>query len=63
MSPKRYLFLRRLHLAHRELREAVPGKGKITQIATKYGFWELGRFSVTYREVFGQSPLVTLRQT
>jgi AraC-like DNA-binding protein len=62
MSPKRYLWLRRMNLARRALRVADPEKTTITQIATDYGFWELGRFSVAYRSLFGESPSITLRR-
>jgi AraC-like DNA-binding protein len=62
MGPKRYLLLRRMHLARRALSRGDPEKTSVTEIATDYGFWELGRFSVVYRSLFGESPFTTLRR-
>ena len=62
MSPKRYLWRRRMHLARRALRGADPETKTVTEIASDYGFWELGRFSVAYRSLFGESPSTTLRR-
>ena len=61
MGPTRYLWLRRMHMARRALRGAYPTTARVTEIATNYGFWELGRFAVAYRSLFGESPSSTLR--
>ena len=62
MGPIRYLWLRRMHLARRSLLRADPATASVTSTATEYGFWELGRFSVEYRGLFGESPSVSLRR-
>jgi AraC-like DNA-binding protein len=62
MGPIRYLWLRRMNLAHRALLDADPALRTVTEIVTGHGFWELGRFSVEYRALFGESPSTSLRR-
>lgn len=62
MGPIRYLWLRRMHLVRRALLFADPETTTVTDIATKFGFWELGRFSVEYGKLFGEAPSASLRR-
>jgi AraC-like DNA-binding protein len=63
MGPVRYLWLRRMHLARVALLRADAATATVTGIATDHGFWELGRFSVDYRKLFGELPSATLRRS
>jgi AraC-like DNA-binding protein len=62
MGAIRYLWLRRMHMARRALIRATAATASVTKIATGCGFWELGRFSVEYRALFGEPPSVSLRR-
>jgi AraC-like DNA-binding protein len=62
MSPHKYLWLRRMNLVRRALMLADHQVNTVTQVATDYGFYELGRFAVDYRKLFGEPPSVTLRR-
>ena len=61
MSPLRFLRLRRMQMTRRALARADRAQSTVTDIATSYGFWELGRFAVEYRRIYGESPSTTLR--
>jgi AraC-like DNA-binding protein len=62
LGPRRYLHIRRLLLARRQLQHSALRTMDVTTVATQFGFWELGRFAVDYRRLFGESPSVTLRK-
>jgi AraC-like DNA-binding protein len=62
LPPCRRLRLLRLSEARRVLLAADCRRVTVTQIATGFGFLELGRFSVEYRKLFGETPSQTLRR-
>lgn len=62
MNPHHYLWIRRMNLARQALIMADPSAATVTGIAVDHGFWELGRFSVAYRKLFGEAPSATLRR-
>jgi transcriptional regulator GlxA family with amidase domain len=50
----------RLDAAYRALAASHSSERSVTEIAGRQGFGHLGRFSVEYRERFGESPSTTL---
>ncbi|MCZ6511927.1 MAG: helix-turn-helix domain-containing protein, partial [Alphaproteobacteria bacterium] len=57
-----YLKSERLCRARAELLAADPAQVTVTEIATKWYFFHLGRFSGCYRKAFGEPPSVTLKR-
>jgi AraC family ethanolamine operon transcriptional activator len=62
LSPAKFLKHHRLTQARLELVEADPAEATVTRVANSWGFWELGRFAVEYRQLFGECPSQTLRK-
>ena len=62
VAPVRYLNRRTLNQVRRALKAADPSMATVTEIATKFGVWQLGRFARDYRYLFGELPSETLHQ-
>jgi AraC family ethanolamine operon transcriptional activator len=59
-APVQYLNRRTLHLVRKALKASDPSMATVTEIATQFGVWELGRFARDYRSLFGELPSKTL---
>jgi transcriptional regulator GlxA family with amidase domain len=62
VSLRRYLLLQRLNRARAALRRADPSTATVAEVARNNQFLEFGRFAVTYRSIFGESPSTTLQR-
>jgi AraC family ethanolamine operon transcriptional activator len=49
-----------MHLARRDLQESASTATTVTEIATRYGFWQFGRFAGEYKALFGELPSTVL---
>jgi len=58
MTPTSYQRVCALHSVRRDLRHAGLDE-TVADIATRWGFWHLGRFSSTYRGMFAELPSAT----
>jgi transcriptional regulator GlxA family with amidase domain len=61
-TPSRHLRALRLAQVRQALLSAAKEAETVTQIAMRFGFRELGRFSRNYKATFGESPSETLRR-
>jgi len=62
LAPVQYLNRRTLHQVRRGLESADPSVATVTEIATEFGVWELGRFARDYCNLFGELPSETLHR-
>ncbi|MDP9527725.1 helix-turn-helix domain-containing protein [Pseudomonas protegens] len=62
MAPSQWLRLRRLNSAHRELLGRQPSETTVAEVAMRWSFWHLGRFSSSYRALFKELPSETLKR-
>lgn len=58
MTPFQFMKRRRLHAVRQALIDS-DYENNVSQVATEFGFYELGRFAAEYRRLFGELPSVT----
>ena len=60
MTLKAYLTGQRLYGTHRDLWAAEQAEVRVSDVASKWGFWHMSQFSSDYRKIFGELPSKTL---
>jgi AraC-like DNA-binding protein len=60
-TPKRFLQLLKLNLIHHDLQNANPKNCTVLNVASKWGFSHMGRFSQDYSKLFAVNPSDTLK--
>ena len=60
VSPQAYLRLCRLNRVRAALSQPATAETKVTEVATRFGFFHLGKFAQIYRLHFGETPSKTL---
>jgi AraC-like DNA-binding protein len=60
LSPKQYELRQRLQAARQALCD-VTTANTVTDVASRHGFFELGRFASRYKHMYGESPSETLK--
>ncbi|MCF8474047.1 MAG: AraC family transcriptional regulator [Emcibacter sp.] len=60
-TPMKYILQLRLEKVRKELQKSGSDR-TVTDIALKWGFNQLGRFAVSYKKIYGESPSETLKK-
>ena len=60
-TPNFFLRTLKLNHVHQELAKSTPEQTTVSQVAYKWGFTHMGRFSGYYTELFEQNPSQTLK--
>ncbi|WPL11226.1 helix-turn-helix domain-containing protein [Thiorhodovibrio litoralis] len=63
LAPGAYLRMRRLNGARAELLAPTASTRTITEVAARWGFLHMGRFTRAYRDLFGELPSTTLARS
>ncbi len=62
VPPKKYLMLCELHHIRRMLQAGVIHNAPVTDVLSRCGIWDFGRFAARYRRQFGELPSETVRR-
>ena len=62
-TPKQFFHSLKLNQAYHDLQKSDPEQTTVSEVALKWGFVHMGRFSAYYEELFGEYPSVTLNKT